>query len=136
MFRSNTSDLNDYKEKIRNQAETFKQETKKKDDDLLSKQKQIQQLLDRSEILEKRITEFTKTRDAEQEKSANSMEEMRGLRESFAKANEEVAALKEEREMMISAHHNRIEQLRESFKKKMEEADAWPGKVDRYYQAI
>ena len=30
---------------------------------------------------------------------------------------------------MISAHHNRIEQLRESFKKKMEEADAWPGKV-------
>ena len=31
--------------------------------------------------------------------------------------------------MMISAHHNRIEQLRESFKKKMEEADAWPGKV-------
>lgn len=133
MFRSNTSDLNDYKEKIRNQAETFKQETKKKDDDLLSKQKQIQQLLDRSEILEKRITEFTKTRNEEQEKSANSMEEMRGLRESFAKANEEVAALKEEREMMISAHHNRIEQLRESFKKKMEEADAWPGKVDRYY---
>ena len=30
---------------------------------------------------------------------------------------------------MISAHHNRIEQLRESFKKKMEEAEAWPGKV-------
>ena len=35
------------------------------------------------------------------------------------------------REMMISAHHNRIEQLRESFKKKMEEADAWPGKVNK-----
>lgn len=35
------------------------------------------------------------------------------------------------REMMISAHHNRIEQLRESFKKKMEEADAWPGKVSK-----
>lgn len=33
--------------------------------------------------------------------------------------------------MMISAHHNRIEQLRESFKKKMEEADAWPGKVSK-----
>jgi len=33
------------------------------------------------------------------------------------------------REVMISSHHNRIEQLRESFKKKMEEADAWPEKV-------
>ena len=32
---------------------------------------------------------------------------------------------------MISAHHNRIEQLRESFKKKMEEADAWPAKVSK-----
>ena len=36
------------------------------------------------------------------------------------------------REMMISAHHNRIEQLRESFKKKIEEADAWPEKVQNY----
>lgn len=36
------------------------------------------------------------------------------------------------REMIISAHHNRIEQLRESFKKKMEEADAWPEKVQNY----
>lgn len=36
------------------------------------------------------------------------------------------------REMMISAHHNRIKQLRESFKKKMEEADAWPEKVQNY----
>ena len=30
---------------------------------------------------------------------------------------------------MITAHHNRIEQLRESFKSKMNEADAWPAKV-------
>ena len=30
---------------------------------------------------------------------------------------------------MIVAHHNRIEQLRGSFKKKTEEADAWPVKV-------
>ena len=34
-----------------------------------------------------------------------------------------------DRQVMISSHHNRIEQLRESFKKKMEEADAWPEKV-------
>ena len=30
---------------------------------------------------------------------------------------------------MITAHHNRIEDLRESFKRKMSEADKWPEKV-------
>ena len=33
------------------------------------------------------------------------------------------------REMMIQAHQNRIEDLRESFKKKMAEMDDWPKKV-------
>jgi hypothetical protein len=33
------------------------------------------------------------------------------------------------REMMITAHQNQIEQLRESFKKRIEEADKWPHKV-------
>ena len=113
--------MNDYKEKIQNQAEAFKQDTKKKDDDLLAKEKQIQQLLDNCKNLETRIAEFTKTKDEEQE--------INTLKESLTKAKDEVASLKQDREMMISAHHNRIEQLRESFKKKMEEADAWPGKV-------
>lgn len=30
---------------------------------------------------------------------------------------------------MITAHQNRIEDLRESFKRKMSEADKWPEKV-------
>ena len=114
---------------MQNQAEAFKQETKKKDDDLVAKEKQIQQLLDHCKNLETRIAQFTKTRSEEQEKSANSLEEIKALKESFTKARDEAASLKQEREMMITAHHNRIEQLRESFKKKMEEADAWPGKV-------
>ena len=129
LFRSKSSDLNDYKEKMQNQAEAFKQETKKKDKDLVAKEKQIQQLLDNCKNLETCIGEFTKTRSEEQEKSANSLEEIKALKESFTKAKDEAASLKQEREMMITAHHNRIEQLRESFKKKMEEADAWPGKV-------
>lgn len=114
---------------MQNQAEAFKQETKKKDDDLVAKEKQIQQLLDHCKNLETRIAEFTKSRSEEEEKSANSLEEIKALKESFTKAKDEAASLKQEREKMITAHHNRIEQLRESFKKKMEEADAWPGKV-------
>jgi hypothetical protein len=38
-------------------------------------------------------------------------------------------ALKAERESMITSHQNRIEQLRESFKNKMTEAEKWPEKV-------
>jgi len=33
---------------------------------------------------------------------------------------------------MITAHQNRIEDLRESFRRKMSEADQWPQKVRRY----
>ena len=69
--------MNDYKEKLQNQAETFKQETKKKQDDLLAKEKQIQQLSENCKNLERCIAEFTKIRDEEQEKSANSLEEIK-----------------------------------------------------------
>ena len=38
------------------------------------------------------------------------------------------------REMMISAHQNRIEELRESFKNKMAEMENWPMKVKVFPQ--
>lgn len=131
LIKSKTNDLNNYKEKLQTQEETFKQETKKKQGDLLSKEKQIQELLENCRDLEKRVAEFTNARNVEEEESVNSLEEIKTLKESLMKAKGEVTCLKEEREMMISAHHNRIEQLRESFKKKMEEADAWPGRLDQ-----
>ena len=33
---------------------------------------------------------------------------------------------------MITAHQNRIEDLRESFKRKIAEADKWPAKVTAF----
>ena len=35
------------------------------------------------------------------------------------------------RELMITSHQNRIEQLRESFKQKLLEAENWPHKVSK-----
>ena len=96
---------------------------------MLSKESQIRELTENCQNLEKRIAEFTNNRNSEEEKKLNRAAEMEALKESLTKANDDVAALKLEREMMIVAHHNRIEQLRESFQKKMEEADAWPSKV-------
>lgn len=134
LINSKSNEVNDWKQKLQNQSETFKLETKKKEDDIVSKEKRIQQLLENCKNLEKRVAQYSQARSEVEEKSASSLEEIKALRESFRKARDEVAALKEEREMMISAHHNRIEQLRESFKKKMEEADAWPGKLDKIVQ--
>lgn len=127
--RSKSSDLNNYKEKLQTQTEVFQQEITLKEDKLLSKESQIRELTENCQNLEKRIAEFTKNRNSEEEKKLNRAAEMEALKESLTKANDDVAALKLEREMMIAAHHNRIEQLRESFQKKMEEADAWPSKV-------
>ncbi|XP_067048931.1 uncharacterized protein [Acropora muricata] len=131
LTKSKSSDLNNCKEKLQTQTEVFQQEITLKEDKLLSKESQIRELTENCQNLEKRIAEFTNDRNSEEEKKLNRAAEMEALKESLTKANDEVAALKLEREMMIAAHHNRIEQLRESFKKKMEEADAWPSKLEK-----
>lgn len=131
LTKSKSSDLNNYKEKLQTQTEVFQQEITLKEDKLLSKESQIRELTENCQNLEKRIAEFTSNRNSEEEKKLNRAAEMEALKESLTKANDDVAALKLEREMMIAAHHNRIEQLRESFQKKMEEADAWPSKLDK-----
>ncbi|XP_050414692.2 early endosome antigen 1 [Patella vulgata] len=64
------------------------------------------------------------------EKSAFSINETQQLRDQLTRVKKDSDALKAERELMISAHQNRIEDLRESFKKKMAEMDKWPEKLD------
>ena len=76
-FRSKTNDLTSLEEKLQNQAKTSKLETQKKQDDILAKEKQIQQLLEKSKDLERRVAEFTNARSVEQEKQANSLEELK-----------------------------------------------------------
>nr|XP_058947399.1 golgin subfamily A member 6-like protein 22 [Pocillopora verrucosa] len=131
LMNSKVNEVNEWKNKFQSESGSLKEEIKKNQGDLLSKEKQIQQLVENCKNLEKQVAEYSKARNDVEEKSANSLEEIKALKESCFKAKNEVTALKEEREMMISAHHNRIEQLRESFKKKMEEADAWPEKLNK-----
>lgn len=52
------------------------------------------------------------------------------IRNQMYRMQEELTALKAERESMISSHQNRIEQLRESFKKKLYDAEKWPEKLE------
>ena len=51
------------------------------------------------------------------------------LKERLERCRGDMEALKAEREMMISAHQTQIEQLRESFKQRIHDADQWPAKV-------
>ena len=45
------------------------------------------------------------------------------MKEQLVRLRGDCEALKNEREMMITAHQNQIEQLRESFKQKLSMAD-------------
>ena len=76
-FRSKTNDLTSLQEKLQNQAEGFKQETQKKQNDILAREKQIQQLLERCKDLERSVAEFTNARSVEEEKQANSLQELK-----------------------------------------------------------
>ena len=76
-FRSKTNDLTSLQEKLQNQAEGFKQETQKKQNDILAREKQIQQLLERCKDLERSVAEFTNARSVEEEKQAISLQELK-----------------------------------------------------------
>lgn len=76
-FSSKSNEVNDWKQKLQNQAETFKLETKKKEEDILSKEKRIQQLLENCKNLEKRVAEYSRARSEVEEKSASSLEEIK-----------------------------------------------------------
>lgn len=76
-FSSKSNEVNDWKQKLQNQAETFKLEAKKKEEDILSKEKCIQQLLENCKNLEKRVAEYSRARSEVEEKSVSSLEEIK-----------------------------------------------------------
>lgn len=76
-FSSKSNEVNDWKQKLQNQAETFKLETTKKEEDILSKEQRIQQLLENCKNLEKRVVEYSQARSEVEEKSASSLEEIK-----------------------------------------------------------
>ncbi|XP_059154846.1 uncharacterized protein LOC131940234 [Physella acuta] len=97
-------------------------EIKGKENELTSHVKQIKTLENQCRELQKKEAESSQW-------SKVSTNEVQELKEALQRAKGDVAALKSERELMIEAHQNRIEDLRESFKNKMAEADDWPQKL-------
>uniref|UniRef100_A0A2C9LJD3 Leucine-, glutamate- and lysine-rich protein 1 n=1 Tax=Biomphalaria glabrata TaxID=6526 RepID=A0A2C9LJD3_BIOGL len=129
-LKSKTSELNELmiKQKQMEQShelavQKLNTETKSKENELGACLKQIKSLEVQCQNLQRKELEMT------QWGKLNS-NEAQDLKEELKRTKSEVEALKSEREMMIEAHQNRIEELRESFKNKIAEAEGWPQKVN------
>ena len=76
-YSSKVNEVNEWKNKFQSESGSLKEEIKKNQGDLLSKEKQIQQLVENCKNLEKQVAEYSKARNDVEEKSANSLEEIK-----------------------------------------------------------
>ena len=76
-FSSKVNEVNEWKNKFQSESGSLKEEIKKNQGDVLSKEKQIQQLVENCKNLEKQVAEYSKARNDVEEKSANSLEEIK-----------------------------------------------------------
>lgn len=104
-------------------TQKLKSDLKQKECDLLGAKRDLKDLQSKFEQHQQMEADLTR-------KTSKTLNETKELKESFFKAKEEVENLKQEREAMITSHQNRIEQLRESFKEKLADADSWQEKLD------
>ena len=80
---------------------------------------ELKRMYDDKLLTEQEIRQNSKTANTRIEEVQRELNRVRG----------DCEALKKEREMMITAHQNQIEQLRESFKRKTAETDKWEAKL-------
>ncbi|CAL1530474.1 unnamed protein product [Lymnaea stagnalis] len=124
-LKTKTSEINDLSNKQKQQElaiQKLNQEIKNKENDLGTYLKQVK-------TLENQCREYQRKEMESAQSNKLNANEVHELKEELQRVKGDVAALKSEREMMIEAHQNRIEDLRESFKNKMAEAENWPQKL-------
>ncbi|XP_077998380.1 uncharacterized protein LOC144451420 [Glandiceps talaboti] len=142
-YRMSSSEAAQYKQLLRNKSQEvddlnvqvrkrdqisehsmlkLQKEIKQKDDELKSITRECQ-------VLKRKVQEQERLDQEIQRKAAMSVGETEELKSVLVKTREELEGLKAERELMVSSHQNRIEQLRESFKQKLADAERWPSKM-------
>ncbi|XP_060068576.1 myosin-4-like [Ylistrum balloti] len=137
-----------FKESLRNKAQEIEELTaqsrrkeqntemslQKLQNDLRKKETELTSLTREMKTMQSRFNEQKMKEEEIHRKATLTVTETRELKNILAKAEEEIEQLKGERESMILSHQNRIEQLRESFKQKMFEAESWPEKLEEMLQ--
>ncbi|XP_029471608.1 leucine-, glutamate- and lysine-rich protein 1 isoform X2 [Rhinatrema bivittatum] len=130
MYMMKSKETDDYRlelgrlesEKENSESRLTKQ-LREKDNLLLEYQQKCNHLLE--EVAEKERTEINIKRSTSQLENELDM-----LKTILRQTEDEVVKLKQEREMMLISHQNKIEQLQEGFRQKMLNDDSWRQKME------
>ncbi|XP_012944249.1 putative leucine-rich repeat-containing protein DDB_G0290503 [Aplysia californica] len=128
-MRNKTSEINDLSNKQKQQEQSHEVALQKVHLELQSKENELAVSLKQLKTWENKWREQQQKENDILQQSKLSQNETQDLKDHLRQAKADVDALKAEREMMIEAHQNRIEDLRESFKNKMAEMENWPQKL-------
>ncbi|XP_069115679.1 probable DNA double-strand break repair Rad50 ATPase [Argopecten irradians] len=133
-LRNKTQEIEDLTAQHRRKEQNSEMTVQKLQTDLKRKEAEVLSLNREMRTMESRFNEQKLKEEEIHRKATLTVSETRELKNILAKAEGEIDQLKGERESMILSHQNRIEQLRESFKQKMYEAESWPEKLEEMLQ--
>lgn len=134
LLQSKSHELEELQVQHKKQEQILQDLIQKLRSEIKEKGVELEKNLKEMHEMKKKINQRQRQEDEMKEKAKASVDEVEELKNALRKVTEDCAALKSEREMMIHSHQTRIEQLKESFKMKLAEADAWPVKMDEIIQ--
>ncbi|XP_063410373.1 early endosome antigen 1-like isoform X1 [Mytilus trossulus] len=129
-LRNKNQDMEDQTAQIRRKEQNSEMTIQKLQNELGKKQAELATNLKDYKNLENRLHEQQRKEEEIHRKATFTVTESRELKDVLNQAKAEIEQLKSEREVMITSHQNRIEQLRQSFQNKLFEADKWPEKLE------
>ncbi|VDI20378.1 Hypothetical predicted protein [Mytilus galloprovincialis] len=129
-LRNKNQDMEDQTAQIRRKEQNSEMTIQKLQSELGKKQAELATNLKDYKNLENRLHEQQRKEEEIHRKATFTVTESRELKDVLNQAKAEIEQLKSEREVMITSHQNRIEQLRQSFQNKLFEADKWPEKLE------
>ncbi|KAK3105323.1 hypothetical protein FSP39_022556 [Pinctada imbricata] len=133
-IRNKTKEMEDLTSNFRRKEQSSEASMKKLQSDLRQKEAELQSRMNELRDLEGRFQEQRRKEEEIHRKATLNVSESRELKQILQQAKAEIEQLKSEREVMITSHQNRIEQLRESFKQKLQDAESWPEKLQEALQ--
>ncbi|BFZ23574.1 hypothetical protein BsWGS_26613 [Bradybaena similaris] len=128
-MRNKTAELSNIMSMKTQQEHTHEIALQKLSLEMKAKEQELASCMKQLKTLESQCQDYQKNENEAVQQSRLGLNEIQELREALLRAKSDNEALKVEREMMIEAHQNRIEDLRDSFKSKIAEADTWPEKL-------
>lgn len=129
-LRHKTQDIEELTSQFRRKEQNYEMTIQKLQSELVKKQAELSSNLKDYKNLENRLYEQQRKEEEIHRKATFSVTESRELKDVLNKTKAEIEQLKSERQVMITSHQNRIEQLRQSFHNKIYEAEKWPEKLE------